>query len=241
MSKDTNPLLEQVKKLVGEKKYKEALLVLDNIFISDEKNIDALLYQANCFNALGEIGKAIKSFNRLLLVDPSHTDAAISLSILYNDIGRYEDAKKVFDQANERVKSKTNNTFLNDVHVNKKFAAKHYELADMYMTYNRLDDALFEYNKVVALDGDNLEARIKIAKVFAKKGFVTKAFDELKRLKMEHPAFCEGRIALGVLYYANGKVLEAQAEWQKVLARNPANANAQMYLNLSKTATETSL
>ena len=64
---------------------------------------------------------------------------------------------------------------LEDKHINKKFASKHYELADLYLSYNRYDEALFEFNKVVGLDPENLEARIKISKVYAKKGFVVTA------------------------------------------------------------------
>jgi tetratricopeptide (TPR) repeat protein len=177
-----------------------------------------------------------------LSLDPTHTDAAISLSVLYNDIGHYEDAKKIFNQANERVKTRARgNEGIEDQHVNKKFALKHLELGDLYMTYNRFDEALFEFNKVVALDTESLETRIKIAKVYAKKGFVSKAIEELKSLRLENPSYSNARIALGVLQYGNGNILEAQLEWEKVVSLEPHNSEAAMYLNLSKTATETSL
>lgn len=128
-----------------------------------------------------------------------------------------------------------------DKHINKKFASKHFELADLYLSYNRYDEALFEFNKVVALDSENLEARIKIAKVYAKKGFLAKALEELRTLRNEQPAFAPARIALGVLHYGNGNIIEAQTEWEKVLLKDPFNAEATMYLNLSRTATETTL
>lgn len=203
--------------------------------------IEAFFHMANIFHIQGEIGKAIKAFNKVLEMEPGHTDASISLSVLYNDIGHYEDAKKVFDKANQRVKQSSNQGGVEDVHINKKFSMKHLELADMYSSYNRYDEALFEYNKVIALDPANLEARIKVAKVYAKKNFMAKAFDELKKLKNEHPSFLDGRVALGILYYGTGKILEAQNEWENVLARDPGNSEASMYMNLSKAATETSL
>ncbi|EQC52085.1 lipopolysaccharide assembly protein LapB, partial [Bacteriovorax sp. DB6_IX] len=62
-------------------------------------------------------------------------------------------------------------------------------MAELYFTYNRYDEALFEYNKAIKLDPANLEARIKIAKVYAKKGFVNKSLDELMRLKNESPNY----------------------------------------------------
>lgn len=235
-------LLKTARECFEKLEYKKCQLVLNEIIESDDKNVDALFLLANIFHINGEIGKAIKAFNKVLNLNPEHTDAAISLSVLYNDIGQYEDAKKVFDTANERVKGKNKGSgLIEDKHINKKFASKHYEIADLYMSYNRYDEALFEYNKVIGLDPENLEAKIKIAKVYAKKGFIAKAIEELRNLKNEEPAYAPARIALGVIHYGNGNVLEAQAEWEKVLIKDPFHAEASMYMNLSRTATETNL
>jgi tetratricopeptide (TPR) repeat protein len=233
-------LLKTARECFDKQEYKKAQVVLNEIIESDDRNVDALFLLANIFHINGEIGKAIKAFTKVLNLNPEHTDAAISLSVLYNDIGQYEDAKKVFDTANERVKGKNKGSgLMEDKHINKKFASKHYEIADLYLSYNRYDEALFEFNKVIGLDPENLEARIKIAKVYAKKGFIAKAIEELRNLKNEEPAYAPARIALGVIHYGNGNVLEAQAEWEKVLIKDPFHAEASMYMNLSKTATET--
>lgn len=235
-------LLKTARECFEKQEYKKAQVVLNEIIESDDRNVDAVFLLANIFHINGEIGKAIKAFNKVLNLNPEHTDAAISLSVLYNDIGQYEDAKKVFDTANERVKGKNKGAgLMEDKHINKKFAGKHYELADLYLSYNRYDEALFEFNKVVGLDPENLDARIKIAKVYAKKGFVAKAIEELRNLKNEEPNYAPARIALGVIHYGNGNVLEAQSEWEKVLIKDPFHAEASMYMNLSKTATETRL
>ena len=236
-------MLRNAKDCFSRNEFKKAGLLFNEVIESgtDEKShlVEAYFHMANVFHLKGDIGKAIKAFNKVLSLDPNHTDASISLSVLYNDIGHYEEAKKIFDQANERVKSGAAETLMEDLHINKKFANKHYELAEMYLTYNRYDEALFEYNKTTALDPSNLDARMKVAKVYAKKNFMTKSFDELKKLKNEHPNFLPGRVSLGILYYGQGKILEAQAEWEKVLSKEPQNSEAAMYLNLSKTATET--
>jgi tetratricopeptide (TPR) repeat protein len=241
-SLEQNELLKNGIDCFNRGEYKKAQALLNDIIETDSKNVDAFFYIANIFHINGEIGRAIKAFNKVLEIDPTHTDASISLSVLYNDIGHYEDAKKIFDKANERVKARTvTNEGIQDKHINKKFALKHLEMADLYLTYNRYDEALFEYNKVVALDNENLDARIKVAKVYAKKGFTSKAFDELKQLKNEYPDHIPARVSLGVLYYGTGKILEAQSEWERILAKEPSHSEAAMYLNLSKTATETTI
>jgi tetratricopeptide (TPR) repeat protein len=236
-------LLNSAKDLFNKRDYQRSQALFSEVLKKDDKNSEAYFHLGNIFHLNGEIGKAIKAFDRVLTIDPCHTDAAISLSVLYNDIGQYQEAKRIFDMANERVKNKAagSTSRVEDIHINKKFSAKHYELAEMYLSYGRFDEALFEYNKASALDPENLLARVKVAKVYAKKGFTAKAFDELRKLKNEYPNYLPCRIALGVLHYANGNIIDAQNEWKKILAQDPHNSEAAMYLNLSKAATETNV
>lgn len=233
-------LLKKAKQAFQNNDLKTASLFLHEIIENNPNSTEAFFYLANVFHLRGELGKAVKGFQRVLELDPNHTDAAISLSVIFNDIGKYEEAKAIFEKANSQVKN-TSTQGLSDPHLNKKFSLKHYEIAEMYASYSRTEEALFEYNKAANLDPDNLEIRIKIAKTYTKKGFTSKAFEELKRLKNEHPGYMPARIALGLLYYGNGNVIEAQAEWQNVLSREPQHPEALMYVNLSKTATETTV
>ena len=233
-------LLKKAKEAFQKNDLKTASLFLNEIIEQNPNATEAFFYLANVFHVRGELGKAIKAFQRVLELDPHHTDAAISLSVIYNDIGKYEEAKAIFEKANNQVKNNQQQG-ISDPHLNKKFSLKHYELAEMYASYGRTDEALFEYNKAATLDPDNLEIRIKIAKTYTKKGFTSKAFDELKRLKNEHPGYMPARIAMGLLYYGNGNIIEAQAEWQNVLSREPNHPEAIMYIQLSRSATETTL
>ncbi len=235
-----NDLLKKAKEAFQKNDLKTASLFLNEIIDQNPNASEAYFYLANVFHVRGELGKAIKGFQRVLELDPNHTDAAISLSVIYNDIGKYEEAKAIFEKANNQVKN-SQGQGIADPHLNKKFSLKHYELAEMYVSYGRCDEALFEYNKAIALDPDNLEIRIKVAKAYTKKGFTSKAFDELRRLKNENPGYMPARIALGLLYYGNGNIIEAQAEWQNVLSREPSHPEAVMYVNLSRTASETTV
>lgn len=235
-----NDLLKKAKDAFQRNDLKTASLFLNEVIEQNPNATEAFFYLANVFHLRGELGKAVKAFQRVLELDPNHTDAAISLSVIFNDIGKYEEAKAIFERANSQVKN-TSTHGLADPHLNKKFSLKHYELAEMYASYTRTEEALFEYNKAASLDPDNLEIRIKIAKTYTKKGFTSKAFEELKRLKNEHPGYMPARIALGLLYYGNGNVIEAQAEWQNVLGREPNHPEATMYINLSRSATETTV
>lgn len=233
-------LLKKAKESFNKNDLKTASLFLNEIIEQNPNATEAFFYLANVFHLRGEIGKAIKAFQKVLELDPHHTDAAVSLSVIFNDIGKYDEAKIIFEKANNHVKT-NHQQGVSDPHLNKKFSLKHYEIAEMYISYGRGDEALFEYNKASSLDPDNLEIRIKIAKTYAKKGFTSKSFEELKRLKNEYPAYMPARIALGLLYYGNGNIIEAQAEWQNVLSREANHSEAMMYLKLSRSATETTV
>ncbi|MBF0361841.1 MAG: tetratricopeptide repeat protein [Oligoflexia bacterium] len=246
--------------------YKDAQATFEEVLEINPRNVEAHFYLANIHYTLGQIGKGINCFKKVLEIDPYHTEAAICLSVLYNDIGKYEEAKLLFKEIDNRVKGKSKYSYsssssslgstdfssssssslsshqsiLSDPYINKKFAFKHYELGELYLTYDRYDEALFEYNKAVRLDPSNLEGRIQVAKVYSKKGLVSKAFEELRKLRNEYPNYLPARVALGVLYYGTGRVVEAQTEWQKVLSKDPRNPDAKMYIELSNAATETS-
>jgi tetratricopeptide (TPR) repeat protein len=233
--------LENSKIFFQQGEFDQAQDLLMKIINEDAENIDAIFLLANIYHMKGKIGFAIKGFQKVLQLKPSHTDAAISLSVIYNDIGKYEEARLIFEKANENVKRNQDKVSFTDPHINKKFAMKHLELAEMYLSYNRYDEALFEFEKTVKLDPENLDFRVRVAKVYAKKGFISKAFDELKKLKNENPNFLAARIALGVLYFGHGNIIEAQNEWEKILVKDPFNQEAKSYLNMAKTATETSI
>ncbi|MCY4643068.1 MAG: tetratricopeptide repeat protein [Bacteriovoracales bacterium] len=248
-----NDLINRGKMYCESGDLQKALTCLNEVIEHNPKSYDAFYIIGNIFHQNGDIEKAVKAFSKVLELEPGHTDAAIGLSVLYNDIGKYKEAQEVFERAHEKVKTTRKNNvehllgqsspvkMSSDPHINKKFAYKHYELADLYMSYGRYDEALIEYNKTVALDPNNLEAGIKSCKVYAKKGFISKALDELRRLKVENPSYYPARVALGVLYFGHGKVIEAQTEWQKTLALDPDNEEAKMYLAMSESATETKL
>jgi len=232
-----NHLVSTATELFNKNALKKSFALFSEALEIDQKNVDAHFYIGNIFHIQGQLGKAVKAFNKVLELDPGHTDAAISLSVILNDIGRYEDAQKIFEKANEKVKSKG----VQDPHINKKFAQKHFETAEMYFSYNRYDEALSEYNKSITLDSENLDVRIKIAKVYSKKGYFSKAFEELRKLKSEKPSYIPARIALGLLHYGKGNTVEAQSEWQSALMKDPKNEEVLMYLNLSSGASETNL
>lgn len=233
-------LLDKAVKAFDNKQYNLAMTTLEDVIENEEDNLKAWFHLANVYHLKGQLGKAVNAFQKVLELDPGHTDASISLSVILNDIGRYEEARKHFENANSTVKKDSNQgVFENSI--DRKFSQKHYELGELYFSYNRFDEALFEYTKAQKLNKNNHEISIRIAKLYAKQGFVQKAFAELKSLKRNDPAYLPAKIALGLLHFSEGNVIEAQTEWNSILSFDPNHEEAKMYLGMAGNATETSL
>jgi len=96
----------------------------------------------------GHVGPTITALKKALELDPRHTDAAICLSVLLNDLGKYDDAKKIFEQANYSVVHRREGVVSG---VDQKFAVKHLELGDLYFRYRRYDESIEEYSKAALL------------------------------------------------------------------------------------------
>ena len=231
--------LEDVTREYNTGNFGEAFVMVNNFIESYPDEAEAHFLKANIFHIQGKIGSAIKSFKKVLELNKDHTDAMISLSVLYNDIGRYDQAKVFFELADKKVKKGDGGVI--DNHINRKFSALHFEIAEMYYSYGRYDEALIEYNKARALNEEDLAVRVKIAKVYGKKRFFAKAVEELKELKQQNPNYIPARLALGLHFYSNGKIIEAQNEWRNIVHKEPKNKEANMYLKLSQSATEVTL
>ncbi len=220
-----------IQELLGRKEFDRAETLIREKLAQDPDSADGyyLMGVMNYFQ--GKLGPTVENLKKALEIQPQHTDAAICLSVLFNDIGKYDDAKKVFEQANQSVAHKRTG---DDMGVDRKFAVKHLELADLYFRYRRYDEAIEEYSKAAALDPTTFEIRIRLAKVYAKKGFVTRAIQELQQLKHEHPHYAPARIQLGLLHYSQGNVLDAELEWEGVTEVEPTNREALAYLEMAR-------
>lgn len=181
----------------------------------------------------GRLGETVENLRKALELDAHHTDAAICLAVLFNDVGKYDDAKKVFEQANQSVAHKHTG---DDLGIDRKFAVKHLELADLYFRYKRYDEAIEEYGKAALLDPTALDIRIRRAKAFAKKGFLTRSMQELQQIKNEMPHCIPARIQLGLLHYSQGNILDAELEWEGVTDIQPTHREAIAYLEMAKQA-----
>ena len=186
----------------------------------------------------GKFNKAIRSFKRALEINPGFTDSSVGLSIILNDLGRYEEGQKVFEEARAMLSLRSQN---NDHYINEKFAQKHIELADLYFQHSRFEPALEQLHKADELTPNNMEVKIKLIDILMAQKNTSLAIRELKSLVRDNPSLISARLKLGKAYYDAHQVPEAIEQWEAVLQHEPHNPAARDYLRLAQTVQVTSL
>jgi tetratricopeptide (TPR) repeat protein len=235
---DIAELLETTREQFREGNYRIAESLLQQLVLVDGKNPEVFHMMATVYYDQGKFNKAIKTFRRALEIDPTYTDASVGLSIILNDLGRYDEGKKVFVDAQQVLARKSNE---GDPYVQEKLASKHDELGEIYFQYKRFDEALEQYFKALSLSTRKADLKMKVVECWLRKDDHARALRELKSLVQDYPQFLPARIKLGLLYYQARNVVEAVEQWETVLLRDPEHPLALKYLQMAQSAGSTLL
>lgn len=218
--------------------YKMAEPILNQMLLKNTKNPEVYQMLATIFYDKGQFSKAIKTFKRALEIDPSYTDASVGLSIILNDLGKYDEGKQVFLEAQTQLEKKTGKQ---DPYIDEKLASKHEELADLYYQYKRYNEALEQLLKAQSLSNRKAEVTLRIAEVYVQLGQTDKAIKDLKALVREYPHLIPARLKLGAVYYNSNNIAEATEQWENILIRDPQHPEALRYLKMAQAAGITSI
>ena len=235
---DAREMLEAARDHFRDGNYRVAESLLSQLLLSDGRNAEIFHMLATIYYDQGKFNKAIKTFRRALEMDPGYTDASVGLSIILNDLGKYDEGKKVFQDAQAILDRKKAE---GDPFVQERFANKHDELGEMYFQHKRFDEALEQWAKALSLSSRKAELRMKTVECFVQMDDSPRALRELKNLVQEYPQFIPARLKLGLLYYNAHKVVEAVEQWETVLARDPDHPTAIKYLQMAQESGSTLL
>jgi tetratricopeptide (TPR) repeat protein len=179
------------------------------------------------YHQQGRLIDAETVFKEALRINPAYTEAALNLAVTLNDLGKYRDAKEIYERAMAASKNSPRHL---DPFAKGKIANMHADVGAAYHAVGLYEDAVREYERALALCPKFVDIRTKLGATFREMGNIVAAVREFERVKTENPRFAGGRLHLGLSYYAQGRREEAAAEWQQVLAMAPDNKSAQMYL-----------
>lgn len=228
-------MLETAREYFKENKYSLAEPILNQLILKNAKSPEVFHMLGTIYYDQGKFNKAIRAFRRALELEPTFTDASVGLSIILNDIGKYEEGRKVFVDAKELLAKQAAS---DDPYVNEKFSIKHDELGEMYSQHGRPKEALEQYYKALALSSRKPELTMKIVEAFLQLGSPEKALKELRALIREYPGFLSARVRLGKILYDGGDVEGAVEQWEATTHRDPEHGEAQRLLRQAQALTQ---
>jgi tetratricopeptide (TPR) repeat protein len=90
-----------VQEFLSQRRLEEAKEQIDLLVSREPEKADNFYYLGIYHYFKNNLPSAIQNLKRCLELDSKHTDAAICLSVLLNDVGNYQEGKKIFDKAKQ--------------------------------------------------------------------------------------------------------------------------------------------
>lgn len=177
----------------------------------------------------GRFDSAIEYFQKALKINPHYTEAILNLAVLYNDLGKYKEAKKLYAQlhSSQTTKHKAIEPVLKG-----KLSNLHADIGDIYRNLGLYDHAIDEYKKALELNSKYVDIKTKLGIAYRENQQLAKSVAELSEAAKLDPRYITAKIQLGVTFYSSGKLADAKKQWNFVLSKDPENEYAKMYLKL---------
>ena len=176
----------------------------------------------------GDRERSVVSFRKALELNPGYLEARLNLAIVYNELGRYDDALREFALEYPRDPDHRNlspdvRTFLADAHVT---------LGDTYRNLGMHVDATQEYLKALKLAPQFLDVKNKLGATYCDMGLYADAEAELKAALAQNARYVDARVTIGVVHYRAGRRHRAREEWSACLAEREGDVRARAYLEM---------
>jgi tetratricopeptide (TPR) repeat protein len=229
MSRDLSTLVTIGKRAFEEKDFFRAERVLREAIEGGACFADLFYILGLIYHQWGKFHQAIEYFEKSLEMNPTYTEALLALSITFNDMGRYEEARNIYRRASESVvrmgEPTRGNLFRG------KIANLHSELGELYLALGQNEEAVQEYRKALAVAPEYPDLRIRMVVALREAGRTAEGLEEAAKVLAGHPDNVPAMIQQGILLYLSGKKEKARRAWEEALFRDPTNKLVQLYLN----------
>ena len=229
MNLDLSTLITVGKRAFDEKDFFRAERILREAIGSGASYADLHYILGLIYHQWGKLHQAAEYFEKAIERNPTYTEALLSLSITWNDMGRYEEAKAVYQRASASITRAGDAT--RGGLFRGKIANLHAELGGLYLALGRTDDAIREYREALDAAPEYPDVRVRLAVALREAGRTAEALQETEKVLAGRPDNVPARIQQGILLYLSGTREAARRAWEDALFRDPTNKLVQLYLN----------
>lgn len=184
----------------------------------------------------GLFKRAIACYKKALEIDPKLTDSAIGLSVVLNDLGRYEEAREVFLKAQSLIKTEKK---LVGSKVSDRIAELHLELSRLYQDDQSPDkamDNIVSYEK--ALGGPSeVSLKEKLNIYHSTSSFKSACLEIEDFIKFNDQVGPEVYMWLAENQYLNRQPLASSMTCERLIKNFPDYVKAQTFYNKLKQTT----
>ena len=201
--------------------YLRALADADGPFADVYDMLGVIYYQR------GRVSDAQVMFERALRINPAYTDAALNLAVTYNDLGKYQEAKAIYQKMVDASKNAPSRL---DPYARGKLANMHADLGAAYRDCGLYAESVREYEKALALGPGFHDIRTQLGATLREMGNLDAAIHTFEQVRLDKPDYIPARLQLGLTLYGLGRRGDALDEWQQILGLEPSNKPAAMYI-----------
>jgi len=211
--------------------YEKAEYLLREVLVHADRYADVHHMLGVIAHNRGQFAQAEGHFERAVAINPDYTEAQLNLMVTYNELGRYDAARRIYERVRQRSCQSPIEPFIKG-----KIANMHADLSQAYLDAKLLGAAILELEKAVALCPDFVDLQVRLGLLCRDAGDFGRAQGHLEYACACQPKYAKGRLALGTLLLGQGDHEGARAEFEAVLELEPEHRGAQMYLRLVENA-----
>ena len=222
-------LLVVGKQFFDNKQYTQAESHLRRALDKGARYADVLNMLGVISHVEGRFASSIEYFREAVKINPRYTEAILNLAVLYNDLGQYAEAKKLYNLLRG---NKTHGASKIEPVLRGKLSNLHADIGDIYRSIGLYSHASDEYLKALNLNPNYYDIRTKLGQALREKGLFPDSLKEFKTVIRSNKKYTPAIVQLGITYYVMGKTKDAIKSWKDALKSEPANEYALMYLRL---------
>jgi tetratricopeptide (TPR) repeat protein len=229
MDEQAKQLLTLGREHYDRREYDRAEPLLRQVLAASDRYADVHNMMAVILHDRGDFHGAERHLERAVDLNPAYTEALLNLAVTYNDLGKYDAARRVYASIRRDDGS---GSALNDPFVRGKLANMHAALAQAYVDAGSRPDAIEQLEKAITLCPGFADLQSRLGTLHRDGDDFLRARVHYEAARTANPQYTPARVLLGVTLLSLGEADLAVAEWRDVLVIDPDNRTAKMYLRM---------